>query len=57
MLVAVENRLYYLAAAHAENIGGHRIELDTGILQHFVNTGMNPVVLFHQLHAVTRQIP
>ena len=57
MILAFENRRHPLAAAHAENIGGHRIELDTGILQHLVNPVVNTIVFFDQLHTVTRQIP
>jgi hypothetical protein len=56
MLLAGDNGLDHGSPAGAEDIGGNRVELDTGILQNLVNPVMRAVALFGQLDPVMHQI-
>ncbi len=45
-----------LASGHAEDVAGHRAELDVGILQHLRDPVVHPVELARQFDPVARQV-
>ena len=54
MLLSGDDRENHRPAADTQNIADHCVELDRGILQHFVHAIVNAIALFGQLHPVPR---